>query len=120
MGSTGPIFPKGDHRLRRAAFILAIWAGWAGCLCQSPVDPNGHVPGKCSNAGRIEVQKTDILFVVDDSESMADKQAEVARELPIFVQELSRQTGVQQDFQWGVVTTSVYQYAELINPCDGG
>ena len=58
--------------MRRASLLLAIWAGWAGCLCQSPVDPNGHVPGKCSNAVRIDVQKTDILFVVDDSESMKD------------------------------------------------
>ena len=82
----------------RAGTVLAIWAV-AGC--NSPVsDPNSTVPGKCSStAPLLGAQKTDILFVVDNSESMSDKQAEVARELPAFVNELQKGAGVQQDFQ---------------------
>jgi hypothetical protein len=89
------------------------WLGMALALsCQSPTNGDGStVPGKCSaEAPSLGIQKTDILFIVDNSESMTDKQAEVARELPAFVQVLQQQNaGVQQDFQIGLVTTSVYQ-----------
>jgi hypothetical protein len=94
----------------RAGCALAVWVGVG---CQSPVDGNNStVPGKCSStAPLIGAQKTDILFVVDNSESMSDKQAEVARELPAFVDELQKGAGVSQDFQMGLITTSIYQNA---------
>jgi hypothetical protein len=92
---------------------LLVWAGWSGCLCTSPIGGSGGtVPGKCSdNAPRVDIQKTDILFVVDNSGSMAAKQNQVATDLPAFVQTLQQGAGVQQDFQIGLVTTSVYQNA---------
>jgi hypothetical protein len=94
----------------RAGCVLAVWVGLA---CHSPVsDPNSTVPGKCSaTAPLIGAQKTDILFVVDNSESMSDKQVEVARELPAFVDILQKGAGVTQDFQMGLITTSIYQNA---------
>jgi hypothetical protein len=94
----------------RAGCVLAFWLGVA---CKSPVgDTDSTVPGKCSStAPLLAAQKTDILFIVDNSESMSDKQAEVAQELPAFVNELQQGAGLQQDFQMGLVTTSVYQNA---------
>ena len=99
----------GALTMRRAVYLL-VWAAVApGCLCQDPAGGNGTVPGKCAdNAARLDVQKTDILFVVDDSSSMTDKQNAVATELPAFVQAMQQGAGVQQDFQMGVITTSVY------------
>jgi hypothetical protein len=68
------------------------------------------VPGSCqSEAPLLTPQKTDILFVIDNSGSMADKQAGVARELPAFIEELKKGGGAVHDFQVGVVTTSVYE-----------
>jgi hypothetical protein len=81
--------------------------------CKSPVDdPNSTVPGTCSTTGPlIAAQKTDILFVIDDSDSMADSQAALSRELPTFIDQLYSGSGVTQDFRIGVVTTSIYQNA---------
>ena len=52
--------------------------------------------------------QTDILFVVDDSNSMSEEQEGVARELPTFVQVLQTGAGVQQNLRVGLVNTSVY------------
>jgi hypothetical protein len=50
--------------------------------------------------------KTDILFVVDDSGSMAAEQTRLASAFSDFINQLSS-TPVQNDFQIGVTTTSV-------------
>ncbi|HET9036634.1 MAG TPA: VWA domain-containing protein [Myxococcaceae bacterium] len=52
--------------------------------------------------------QTDILFVVDDSNSMSEEQQAVARELPTFVQILQTGAGVEQNLRVGLVNTSVY------------
>jgi len=52
--------------------------------------------------------QTDILFVVDDSNSMSEEQEGVARELPTFVEILQTGAGVQQNLRVGLVNTSVY------------
>lgn len=102
---------------QKGAVVLGVAAiGCAVALsCVSPVDnAAGTVPGKCQIAAPlIEAIKTDILFVVDDSDSMADKQAAVAQELPSFVAELQRGSGIAQDFRIGLITTSVYQKAYI-------
>ncbi len=49
---------------------------------------------------------TDILFVIDNSDSMAEEQAKVVAQLRAFVDSLARGT-VHNDFQIGVITTSV-------------
>ncbi len=93
-----------------AALALASCGG-----CGSPVDqPGSTVPGQCQNtAPGVEPQRTDILFVVDNSGSMAEEQQGVATELPAFVEELRKGAGVVQDFQVGLITTSVYQNAQV-------
>lgn len=86
---------------------------WAGCV--SPTEePGSKVPSACElEAPLVAPQKTDILFVIDNSGSMADEQQKVAEQLPLFVDELKKGGGVGHDFQVGVITTSVYQNANL-------
>ncbi|MBN1208039.1 MAG: VWA domain-containing protein [Myxococcaceae bacterium] len=94
-----------------APFILvAAILGWVAA-CESPVDqPGSTVPGTCqADAPSIAPQRTDILFVIDNSGSMAEEQAAIATELPAFLEELRQGGGVTQDFRVGVITTSVYR-----------
>src|SRR5689334_8490395 len=82
----------------------------ARCDCGSPVSAaNSTLPAQCQvDQPELAAQKTDILFVVDDSNSMKANQDAVAVELPAFVQALQQGAGLEQDFQVGVITTSVY------------
>ena len=83
--------------------------------CSTPVDaPGSTLPGRCQvDAPLISAQKTDLLFVIDNSGSMAEEQAAIATELPAFLEELRREDGVAQDFRVGVITTSVYLHAAI-------
>src|SRR5215471_2145654 len=99
---------------RRAARLWLLTAGLlgtlGGCTCEAPPDRAGStVPEKCAyDAPLFEPVQTDILFVVDDSNSMSEEQAGVVRELPTFVQVLQTGAGVQQNLRVGLVNTSVY------------
>jgi hypothetical protein len=97
------------RRPARSMFVAAALA-W-GAACSSPVDqPGSTVPGKCSSeAPVITPQKTDVLFVIDNSGSMSEEQAGIATELPAFLSELKQGGGVAQEFRVGVITTTVYQ-----------
>ncbi|MBF5040985.1 VWA domain-containing protein [Simulacricoccus sp. 17bor-14] len=96
------------------AALCGAGAGlWAGC--SSPVDePGSTVPGVCqAEAPVVAPQKTDILFVIDNSGSMLEEQGGIARQLPDFIARLQQGVdGVVQDFRVGVVTTSVYERAD--------
>ena len=89
-----------------ALLTIALW----GVACTTPVDePGSTLPGRCqAEAPLISAQKTDLLFVIDNSGSMAEEQAAIATELPAFLDELRRGNDVEQDFRVGVITTSVY------------
>ncbi len=91
---------------------LAFVSGCQGCFgCStSPVDGDGStLPRTCqSQVPNIDPQKLDILFVVDNSNSMAAKQERVAVQLIDFIAELKKGGGVRNDFHVGVITTSVY------------
>ncbi|MCK8502169.1 vWA domain-containing protein [Myxococcus fulvus] len=95
---------------RTRAPLLLLPALWVAS-CTSPVDEAGStLPGKCqSESPVVAPQKTDILFVIDNSGSMAEEQAGIATELPAFIQGLREGGGVTQDFRVGVITTSVYR-----------
>jgi hypothetical protein len=82
--------------------------------CVSPVDtPGSTVPGSCSKEEPLVAsQKTDILFVVDNSGSMTEEQQGVASELPAFIEELKKGAGAAHDFRVGLITTTVYQATE--------
>lgn len=99
------------HRL--VAFsALAMLASCEGCFgCKtSPIDnDNLLLVRSCESAPPlIEPPKLDILFVIDNSNSMREEQEAVARELTGFIDELKKGGGVPADFNVGVVTTSVY------------
>ena len=99
-------------RARKPARSMLLAAALAcGVACSSPVDqPGSTVPGKCqAETPIIAAQKTDILFVIDNSNSMREEQDAIARELPAFVEELRQGGGLTQDFRVGVITTSVYR-----------
>lgn len=103
-------------RMPARSMLMAVALGW-GLACNSPVEqPGSTVPGKCqAQTPVIAAQKTDILFVIDNSGSMAEEQAGIATELPAFVAELREGGGVTQDFRVGVITTSVYRRAFFNN-----
>jgi hypothetical protein len=102
---------------RRLAWVVAVafLASCEGCFgCRtSPLDAtNSTIPRSCkAEAPLIEPQKLDILFVIDNSNSMREEQEAVARELTAFVDGIKQGGGVRQDFNVGVVTTSVYQHS---------
>jgi hypothetical protein len=90
--------------------VLGLLGTLAGCTCEAPQDRAGsNVPASCAyDAPLFAPVQTDILFVVDDSNSMSEEQEGVARELPTFVQILQTGAGVQQNLRVGLVNTSVY------------
>lgn len=109
-------------RLKFFFFVVAsMVASCQGCLgCQtSPLDaPDTTLPRSC-NADQplIAPSRLDILFVIDNSNSMREEQEGVARELTSFIDEIKKAGGIRQDFNVGVITTSVYQHT-LINGVD--
>ncbi|MFN0064484.1 MAG: VWA domain-containing protein [Myxococcaceae bacterium] len=101
-------------------------SGWMGllgavalvhCDCGSPVSAqDSTLPESCAQVAPVSAkQKTDILFVIDNSGSMEEEQAAVASELSSFVSALRQGSGLEQDFQFGVITTSAYRH-----PIGGG
>ena len=90
--------------------IVGLVGTLGGCTCEAPQDRAGsNVPESCAyDAPLFAPVQTDILFVVDDSNSMSEEQEGVARELPTFVQVLQTGAGVQQNLRVGLVNTSVY------------
>lgn len=103
-----------DAVKRRGGGVGLLVAGLlgtlGGCTCEAPPDRAGStVPRSCAyDAPLFEPVETDILFVVDDSNSMSEEQAGVARELPTFVDVLQTGAGVKQNLRVGLVNTSVY------------
>ena len=93
-----------------ARFVLLAAMLSAMTACDSPVDrPGSTLPGQCqAETPVIAPKRTDILFVIDNSGSMAEEQAGIATELPAFVEQLRQGGGVAQEFRVGVITTSVY------------
>ena len=90
--------------------LAGVLGTLGGCTCEAPPERAGStVPTSCAyDAPLFAPVETDILFVVDDSNSMSEEQEGVARELPTFVQILQTGAGVQQNLRVGLVNTSVY------------
>jgi len=90
--------------------VAGVLGTLGGCTCEAPPDRAGsNVPAACAyDAPLFAPVETDILFVVDDSNSMSEEQQGVARELPTFVEVLQTGAGVTQNLRVGLVNTSVY------------
>ncbi len=96
--------------------VLVFVASCQGCFgCPSPIaDPNLVLVRSCQSAPPlIEPPKLDILFVIDNSNSMREEQEAVARELTAFVDEIKNSGGVPTEFNVGVVTTAIYLNGRL-------
>ena len=65
-----------------------------------PSLPPDYMPPSC--------KKVDILFVIDDSGSMADNQLSLIRSFPGFVDGMRRKPAGAQDYHIGVVTSDDY------------
>jgi hypothetical protein len=104
--------------------VLGLLGTLAGCTCEAPQHRAGsNVPASCAyDAPLFAPVQTDILLVVDDSNSMIEEQEGVIRELPTFVQVLQTGAGVQQNLRVGLVNTSVYSayYNFLTKYPEGG
>ena len=92
-------------RLPRGAWTATLLA----CSCASCDSVPQQALTACESVG-IASAKTDILFVVDDSGSMAQRQSNLATNFQTFADRLSS-LPIKNDFQIGVTTTSVHQQA---------
>jgi hypothetical protein len=106
-----------DLRIVIGVAVWAVCTACNGCFgCKSPVDQTGSTLSKACDETPplLEAQKLDILFVVDNSNSMIEEQQGVADQSTAFVDSLRVSGGVAQDLRVGVITTSVYQH--VISP----
>lgn len=74
-------------------------------------EPPGGMP-----SDREPCVKVDLLFVVDDSSSMKQEQANLIASFPAFVQEIQKELADAESLHIGVVTTDEYEFNEP--PCD--
>lgn len=97
--------PEQPLTVRRATLTLLLTAALLdGCACD-------QVPETAVTACELSqvvpgAVKTDILFVIDDSGSMSEEQANLRTNLAAFITAL-RDSPIANDFQVGVTTTSV-------------
>jgi hypothetical protein len=89
----------------RSLVASTVLVGLAGCASCDSV-PGDAVLDCNQQPIAIGGVKTDILFVVDDSGSMATHQANLATNFKAFIQNLAA-SPVKNDFQIGITTSSV-------------
>lgn len=89
--------------------ILAALAALPGCACDAV--PAGALVD--CNASQVlpDAVATDILFVIDDSGSMSEEQANLRDNLGAFIDALIA-SPVQNDFRIGVTSTSVEEFTD--------
>src|SRR5437870_2132665 len=93
-----------------ATALLAVPA----CTCDSVP---GHALVDCQATAILpDAVATDILFVVDDSGSMSEEQANLAANLGAFIDTLVA-SPVKNDFRIGVTNTSVEEF--VVSPTAG-
>ncbi|MDP1824654.1 MAG: VWA domain-containing protein [Archangium sp.] len=94
-----------------ASAVLMLVVSCEGCFgCPSPItNPELVLVRSCESAPPlIEPPRLDILFVIDNSNSMREEQEAVARELTAFIDEIKNSGGVPTEFNIGVITTAIY------------
>ncbi len=107
--------------------LLALFAGsfgLASCTNRPVVRVDAVPHGITAQKLRItRADQVDLLFVVDNSSSMADKQAELGKRIPELIQALTQQSSTTHknsvvDVHVGVVTSSLGSYGTWA--CNGG
>ena len=99
--------------MRKTGLVAALSAS---LLVHCSGVPEGVVGGCEAELPLPASVATDILFVVDNSNSMSQEQAKVVAQLSAFLDSLAN-APVQNDFQVAVISTAVTMYA---NDCSGG
>ncbi len=94
-----------SFRGRILAFAVLI-AAISGCACDTP--PSDALES-CETSVTQRSVATDILFVIDDSGSMADEQQLLRAALSRFITDLAS-SPIVNDYQIGVTTTSVAEF----------
>jgi hypothetical protein len=89
------------------ALLYAALAVLPGCACDT-VPASAVQDCQAAQVLPDKVQ-TDILFVIDDSGSMSDNQANLAANLGVFIDTLAA-SPVQNEFRIGITNTSVQGY----------
>jgi hypothetical protein len=90
----------------RRGHLIAAAVGLLAVACDRPPK---YAVQSCSADVHVLPAKTDILFVVDDSGSMAEEQDALRQNLSSFVESLAS-SPVPHDFQIGVTTTDVRDF----------
>lgn len=109
------------------SLLAVLVVGWLGC---NGVKAVAITPGSGDLLPPIirttRIDKVDLLFMIDNSPSMADKQAELARRIPLLIKELTNpdpdpKTGRPKykpvrDLHVGIITSSLGSYGT--SACD--
>src|SRR5205823_6048791 len=93
---------------RRSALIALLVAASPACTSCDTVPANALVSCEAQEVLPASVS-TDILFVIDDSGSMSEEQANLAANLDAFIDTLVA-SPVQNNFRIGVTNTSVEEF----------
>src|SRR5438552_17520406 len=96
------------HRIRNA--FLAVLAGLPACTSCDTVPSDALLSCQATQVLPSSVS-TDILFVIDDSGSMAAEQALLANNLDAFIDTLVA-SPVQNNFRIGVTNTSIDEFPD--------
>lgn len=92
--------------MKRQPLPLAILAVALGCALACDRVPSGAITHCQAITVVPAVTRTDILFVVDDSDSMREEQQNLADNFDAFISRLNA-SPFKNDFQIGITTTSV-------------
>jgi len=98
--------PRVPAALLAALAVLPALGGTSGCACDTVPD---EAVTKCEAKITIGGGRTDILFVIDESGSMAEEQQNLHDNLADFVVTLAS-SPVENDFRIGITTTSVENF----------
>ncbi len=101
--------------------LLLLVCGLAGLACSSPDDFWKSSPGQCGESSKVvptEVNRDlDLLFVIDDSSSMAAQQANLRANFARFVAVLEHLEGGLPNLHIGVVSADVGVGSALVPGC---
>lgn len=96
--------------LRRCLWICVVTGAWCGggCSSRSFEAPNPQPEGEEEQRQELNVARdVDILFMIDNSGSMAEEQANLRKNFPVFIDELKKIEGGLPNIHMAVVSSDV-------------